>query len=451
MGAQTVHIVGGGLVGSLLSIFLAKKGFQVELYEGRSDMRKEEIDAGRSINLVITSRGLQALEQVGLREQALDIAVPVKGRMLHDVQGQTTFVPYGQRDNEVINAISRGLLNCLLLDAAEQQPSVNIHFGQRCTDYDIENKTLTFNDQTTVSADIVIGTDGAFSAIRRVMLDQVMNFDYAQSFLDSGYKELIIPATANGGYQIDQDALHIWPRGHYMLMALGNMDGSFTCTLFFPYQGEQSFAALKTEQDVIAFFEQNFPDAIALMPTLAEDFAHNPVGSLVTVKCNPWHVGGQTLLIGDAAHALVPFFGQGMNSGFEDCFVLDQLITGTDIDWETVFQQFNQQRKPNTDAIADMAVENYLEMRDTTADPVFQLKKQVGFELEKRYPERFIPRYSMVMFHPEISYAEAKRRSEIQAEILSELCANITAPEQINWGQAKRLLTSKFNDHTSAV
>lgn len=440
MRTQTVHIVGSGLVGSLLSVFLAKKGFQVELYEARSDMRKEEIDAGRSINLVITSRGLQALEQVGLREQALDITVPVKGRMLHDVQGQTTFVPYGQKENEVINAISRGLLNCLLLDAAEQQSNINIHFEQRCTDYDIQSKTLTFNDQTTVPAEIVIGTDGAFSAIRRVMLDQVMNFDYAQSFLESGYKELIIPAAANGGYRIDQHALHIWPRGHYMLMALGNLDGSFTCTLFLPYQGEQSFAALKTRHDVITFFEQTFPDAVNLMPTLAEDFADNPTGSLVTVKCNPWYVGGQTLLIGDAAHALVPFFGQGMNCGFEDCYVLDQLITGPDVDWETVFQQFNQQRKQNADAIADMAVENYIEMRDTTADPVFQLKKQVGFELEKRYPQRFIPRYSMVMFHPEISYAEAKHRSEVQAEILTELCANINEPEHVDWEQAERLI-----------
>ncbi len=440
MHPQTVHVVGSGLVGSLLSIFLAQKGFQVELYEARSDMRKQQIDAGRSINLVITSRGLQALAQVGLREQAMQITVPVKGRMLHDVQGQTTFVPYGQKDNEVINAISRGLLNCLLLDAAEQQSNINIHFEQRCTDYDIDSKTLTFNDQTTIPAEIVIGTDGAFSAVRRVMLDQVMNFDYAQSFLESGYKELIIPATASGGYRIDQQALHIWPRGHYMLMALGNLDGSFTCTLFLPYQGEQSFAALKTQDDVMAFFKQSFPDAVDLMPTLAEDFANNPTGSLVTVKCNPWHVGGQTLLIGDAAHALVPFFGQGMNCGFEDCYVLDQLITGPDIDWQSVFQQFNQQRKQNADAIADMAVENYIEMRDTTADPIFQLKKQVGFELERRYPQRFIPRYSMVMFHPEISYAEAKHRSEVQAEILTELCANITEPEQVDWEQAERLI-----------
>ncbi len=442
MSRQTVHVLGGGLVGSLLSIFLAKKGFKVELYEARTDMRQAEIDAGRSINLVITSRGLNALEQVGLREQAMDIAVPVKGRMLHDIHGQTTFVPYGQKEHEVINAISRGLLNCLLLDAAEAHPNINIQFQQRCTDYNIADKTLTFNDQNNIRADIVIGTDGAFSSVRRAMLDQVMNFDYAQSFLESGYKELFIPPGENNGYRIDKDALHIWPRGQYMLMALANMDGSFTCTLFFPYQGPQSFAALKTEQDVITFFQKTFPDAVSLMPTLAEDFVNNPVGSLVTVKCNPWHVGGQALLLGDAAHALVPFFGQGMNCGFEDCFVLDQLLDTLEPDWESVFKQLNEQRKFNADAIADMAVENFIEMRDTTADPLFQLKKQVGFELEKRYPERFIPRYSMVMFHPEISYAEAKQRSEVQAKVLDKLCANISSPEQLDWAEVERLLAT---------
>jgi len=443
MNQQTLHITGGGLVGCLLSIFLARKGFQVELYEALPDLRKSKRDAGRSINLVITSRGLQALDQVGLREQAMQIALPVKGRMLHDIEGETTFVAYGQKDNEVINAISRGLLNALLLDTAESYPNINIHFEHRCTDYDIATKTLTFNRQKNIQADVVIGTDGAFSAVRRAMLDQVMNFDYAQSFLQSGYKELVIPANKSGDYRIDQNCLHIWPRGHYMLMALPNIDGSFTCTLFFPYQGKQSFAALKTEQDVVVFFAETFPDAVSLMPTLAEDFSDNPVGSLVTIKCHPWHVGGQALLLGDAAHALVPFFGQGMNCGFEDCSVLDRLIDNTEQDWASIFKQLNEQRKPNADAIAELAVENFTEMRDTTADPLFQLKKQVGFELEKRYPKRFIPRYSMVMFHPEIPYAEAKRRSEIQAEILSRLCADITTLGQIDWVEAGRLISEK--------
>ena len=440
MTQQKIHIVGNGLIGSLLSVFFARKDFEVELYETRPDMRQSKIGGGRSINLVVTERGLQALDAVGLKDKALKISTPMKGRMLHDIEGKKTYVPYGQKDNEVINAISRGALNMLLMDAADDYENINTHFDKRCTDYDLKNNVLTFNASEKVEAEIVIGADGAFSAIRRAMLGQMMNFDYAQNFLDAGYKELIIPAAKDGGFVMEDDALHIWPRGQYMLIALPNKDGSFTCTLFFPYEGEDSFAALKNSEDVIAFFKRVFPDALELMPTLAEDFAENPVGSLVTVRCNPWHVDGQALLIGDAAHAIVPFFGQGMNCGFEDCFVLDQLIKDGDPDWASVFREFNKLRKPNAEAIADMAIENYTEMRDTTADPKFQLKKQVGFELEKRFPDNFIPRYSMVMFHPEIPYAEAKRLSEIQGNMLEKLCADITDSTQVNWQEAENLL-----------
>ncbi|HRQ61937.1 MAG TPA: FAD-dependent monooxygenase, partial [Alphaproteobacteria bacterium] len=253
-----------------------------------------------------------------------------------------------------------------------------------------DTKTITLNGKEKVQADVVIGADGAFSALRKTMLDKVMNFDYSQSFLDAGYKELVIPPGPGGEFLIEKEALHIWPRGAYMMIALPNTDGNFTCTLFF---GRDGFDALKTPTDIKTFFEKNFPDALALMPTLIEDFTNNPTGSLVTVKCNPWHIGGQALLIGDAAHAIVPFFGQGMNCGFEDCFVLDELVSGPGADWESVFAKFNMLRKPNADAIADMAAENFIEMRDTTADPKFQLKKKIGFELEKRYPQRFIPRY----------------------------------------------------------
>lgn len=434
---KTIHILGSGLVGTLAAIFMAQKGFQVELFEARPDMRKTGTGGGRSINLVVTDRGLRALDKVGLKEKVLDISIPMKGRMLHDVQGQTTFVPYGQKDNEVINAVSRGLLNCLLMDAAEARGNINIHFDKRCTAYDPDTKTITLNGKEKVQADVVIGADGAFSALRKTMLDKVMNFDYSQSFLDAGYKELVIPPGPGGEFLIEKEALHIWPRGAYMMIALPNTDGNFTCTLFF---GRDGFDALKTPTDIKTFFEKNFPDALALMPTLIEDFTNNPTGSLVTVKCNPWHIGGQALLIGDAAHAIVPFFGQGMNCGFEDCFVLDELVSGPGADWESVFAKFNMLRKPNADAIADMAAENFIEMRDTTADPKFQLKKKIGFELEKRYPQRFIPRYSMVMFHPEIPYAQAKHLSEIQDGILEKLCANISTPEQTDWVEAERLL-----------
>ena len=443
MTQQIVHVVGSGLVGTLTALFLAREGFQVELYERRPDMRRLEMSAGRSINLVITDRGLQAVEKVGLREKIMEITIPMKGRMLHDLEGKTTYVPYGQTEREVINSISRGQLNCLLLDAVDEAPNINIHFEHRCSDYDLPNSLISFDNGKKVQAPVAFGTDGSFSALRRAMLDHVKNFNYSQDFLEHGYKELNIPASPNGDYALGKNYLHIWPRENYMLIALPNLDGSFTCTLFYPYEGEESFAALQSETDVRDLFERVFPDALPLMPTLVEDFFENPTGPLVTVRCQPWHVEGQLTLLGDAAHAIVPFFGQGMNSGFEDCRVLGDLLVqhrAAVMDWPALFKAFEKERKVNADAIADLALENFVEMRDKTADPLFQLKKQVGFELENRFPELFIPRYSMVMFHPDIPYAEAKRRSEVQAKVLAQLCADIESPEQVDWGKAERLL-----------
>ncbi len=450
MSTETIHVVGGGLIGPLTAIILAKKGFDVTLYERRPDMRKGGVPAGRSINLVVTSRGLKALEEVGLRDKALEIAIPMKGRMLHDTEGNTSFVPYGQKEDEVIYAISRGLLNILLLEAADAYDNLDISFNRRCTNYNVEKATLTFLNEETqqeehIKAAVTIGTDGAWSVIRQAMLENVENFSYAQNFLEHGYKELVIPPAEDGGFRIDKHALHIWPRKSYMLIALPNMDGNFTCTLFSPYEGEDSFEALQTKQDVAAFFQRVFPDAVALMPTLADDFFNNPTGALATIRCNPWRIGGQAIVLGDAAHGIVPFFGQGMNCGFEDCTALNALLEFDNPDWETLFKELEKQRKPNTDAIADMAIENFVEMRDTTADPKFQLKKQIGFELEKRYPDQFIPRYSMVMFHPEIPYAEARRLSEIQDGILDKLSADISSTEQINWDEAERLVCGSNN------
>jgi kynurenine 3-monooxygenase len=443
MANNTVHVVGSGLAGSLMAVFLGKKGFNVELYERRADMRKEEMSAGRSINLALTDRGIQALEKVGLKDKIMDMTIPMRGRILHDTEGQTTFVPYGQKEHEIIHSLSRGLLNSVLMDAAEENNHVNIHFNHHCTEYNPKESILTFEtgeEEQIVHADVTIAADGAFSAVRKSLLDNVMNFDYSQSFLEYGYKELCIPPNEKGEWAMEREALHIWPRKNYMLIALPNLDNSFTCTLFYPYEGENSFAKLKTKEDVQTFFERDFPDALALMPTLTEDFFSNPTGALATIKCNPWHIGGKALVIGDAAHAIVPFFGQGMNCSFEDCSVLDSLITEGEENWEKVFSDLNEERKPSTDAIADMALENFVEMRSTTADPKFQLKKKVGFELEKRFPEKFIPRYSMVMFHPEIPYAEARRRSQIQDKILNQLCENITEPEQLDWEKASNLV-----------
>lgn len=444
MSKETIHVVGSGLVGSLTALYLGQEGYQVELYERRGDMRKLDLSAGRSINLVITDRGLQAVDRVGLKEKILEITIPMKGRMLHDVKGETTFVPYGQNPDEVINSVSRGLLNCLLMDAVEEYPNINLHFEHRCSGYDIDDKTIHFTNGRKVPAEIAIGTDGSFSAVRRSMLDQVRNFNYSQSFLEHGYKELNIPATASGDYAIGKEYLHIWPRENFMLIALPNLDGSFTCTLFYPYEGAESFDAIKTEADVKSFFEREFPDAVPLMPDLVNDYFDNPVGALVTVRCSPWNVGGQCTLLGDAAHAIVPFFGQGMNSGFEDCRVLGDLLKrhrkGEQTDWEALFSEFSERRIPNAEAIADLALENFIEMRDSTADPLFQLKKKVGFELEKRYPELFIPRYSMVMFHPDIPYAEALNRSEMNNRLLSRLCEGVNEPEEIDWSRAELLV-----------
>lgn len=441
MEKKKIDVIGAGLVGSLASILLAQKGYNIELYEGRPDMRAADISAGRSINLVITSRGIKAAEKAGIKDKVMALTLPIKGRMLHDVEGKTTYVPYGQKDDEVIYSISRGLLNKLLLEEADKSENINIHFEKPCRGYDTSKRMLRF-DEGDIASEITIGTDGAFSPVRKSMLDQVMNFNYSQSFLPQGYKELVIPADEHGDYRISKEHLHIWPRGDYMLMALPNLDGSFTCTLFLDFEGEESFAALQTKDDVQEFFQRVFPDVLPHMQTLTEDFFENPTGSLVTVKCAPWHIGGQACLMGDAAHAIVPFFGQGMNCGFEDCSVLDELLENSEEKWDEVFTRFHNMRKENTDAIADMAVENFIEMRDKTADPKFQLKKQIGFELEKRFPQKFIPRYSMVMFHPEIPYAEARRRSEAQDKLLDILCANINDPAQTNWNEAERLIAN---------
>ena len=442
MTAKHIHIVGGGLVGGLAAIVLAKLGLKVSLSERRADMRKVKVAAGRSINLAVTARGLKALSEVGLKEQVLAMAVPMKGRMLHDIDGKTTFVPYGQKEHEVIHSVSRGDLNKLLLIKAGEFANVEMAFNRRCTGY--RDSVLTFIDEETgkeepVKADVVIGTDGAGSALRQAMQAQVKGFIESQDVLAHSYKELSIPAAEVGGFRMEKNALHIWPRKNYMLIALPNLDGSFTVTFFFPREGQESFSALKTPADVTAFFTQHFPDAAALMPVLAEDFFANPTGVMVTVKCAPWHAEGKLMLLGDAAHAIVPFFGQGMNCGFEDCSAFGMLLK-QELDWKTLFTRLETERKPNADAIADMALENFIEMRDTVADPKFQLKKQIGFELERRYPGKFVPRYAMVVFHPEIPYAEAKQRSEVQDRVLDDLSAHITAISQVDWQKADALL-----------
>ena len=439
-----VHIIGGGLVGALTAVFLAKRDYSVSMHERRSDMRKGKVEVGRSINLAVTSRGFKALEEVGLKQDVLDIAIPMKGRMLHDLDGKTTFVPYGQKESEVIYSVSRGELNKLLLTKAGEYKNVDISFDQRCISHNLKTNEVIFVDektsaQKTVQAKVALATDGAWSVTRKAMLENVMNFNYSQSFEAHGYKELVIPPAEGSGFRIDKHSLHIWPRKSFMMIALPNLDGSFTCTLFLAYKGAVSFEALKTPDDVKAFFTREFPSALALMPTLTEDFFRNPTGALATIRCAPWHVDDKLMLLGDAAHAIVPFFGQGMNCGFEDCSKLGELLDSEN-NWKTLFEKLEADRKPNADAIGTLALENFVEMRDTVADAKFQLKKQIGFELEKRYPGKFIPRYAMVVFHPEIPYAEAYRRGQEQEIILDTLAAGISDVSQVDWKKADQLM-----------
>jgi kynurenine 3-monooxygenase len=426
-----IAIVGAGLVGSLLAIYLAKRGYTISLYERRADMRQGNADAGRSINLALSTRGIRALEEVGLAEQLKKVAIPMHGRMMHDLQGSLAFLPYG-KEGQFINSISRSDLNIVLMDEAEKL-GVNIFFGHRCTHVDLEKTELSFTStykhyntstpqhfNTPPQAfDLVIGADGAFSAIRWAM-QQNDRFNFSQHYIDHGYKELHIPAGSNGEFLLEKNALHIWPRESYMMIALPNLDGSFTCTLFFPFEGDPSFASLKTSDETWAFFTSVFPDAVKLIPNLLSDFNTNPTSSLVTIKCFPW-TKNKTLLIGDAAHGIVPFYGQGMNAGFEDCRILNDLLNKHQDIWEEVMPAFQQLRKPDTDAIAQLAFDNFVEMRDLVADADFLLRKKIEAKLHALYPQQWIPQYSMVTFHDNIRYSEAYATGQKQKKIMDEV------------------------------
>lgn len=445
--AQSITITGAGLAGSLLAVMLAQRGFDVALYEKRQDLRKHAISAGRSINLALAARGIAALQTADLFEAVQPLLIPMPGRQLHDREGKLQFHPYSRNPEEVNYSVSRGGLNAVLLDAAEATGKVKVYFEHAVEAYDCKTGELRLNNTATqqpatITALPLIATDGAGSVIRHAMVQQG-HTTATEDLLPHGYKELVIPPQ-NGTHQMRPDALHIWPRGGYMLIALPNLDGSFTVTLFLPHEGEPGFDQLTSPVAVQDFFAREFPDALALMPSLAEDFFTNPTGIMGTVRCTPWHVGDKALLLGDAAHAIVPFHGQGMNCAFEDCRVLTELLDRHGPDWATIFSTISANRKADADAIADMALENYVEMRDTVRDPKFQLQKQVGWELEKRLPGLFIPRYEMVMFHPEISYAEAQRRGAIQQNILATVTATAETQESVDLQRAEQLAREKL-------
>lgn len=439
---QTITLIGAGLTGPLLGLELARRGFKIEIFERRPDMRRAKISAGRSINLAVSARGIHALDRAGLWKDMQNIVVPMKGRMMHSSASELTFQPYGRNEREVINSVSRADLNIAVMNAAESH-GVKINFQQRCTGMNLKTAQIRIRDERegterSIDADVVIGCDGSASAIRGEMLN-LNRFNFSQQYLDYGYKELTIPAATNGNHVLDAHALHIWPRGNYMLIALPNVDGTFACILFLPFEGQDSFARLTSPSIVREFFQSRFPDASRMMPQLEDNFFANPTGAMVTVKCSPWHVGQNALLLGDAAHAIVPFFGQGINCGFEDCTVFLELLDFHAPDWERVFREFELARKANTDAIADMALENFVEMRDHVADPRFLLRKKVELALEAKYPQIFVPKYSMVTFH-RVPYATAKRRGEIQDRILNDLCSGLDSTEELDWKRADELI-----------
>ncbi|MEL6810644.1 MAG: NAD(P)/FAD-dependent oxidoreductase [Bacteroidota bacterium] len=425
---DNILIIGAGLCGSLLALRMAQRGYQVTLIEKRPDLRQVEQDAGRSINLAFSNRGIKAMKMVGLEEKVMKLCIPMYGRMIHDKEGNTFLSKYSGRESEYINSISRPGLNMLLLDAAEKMPNVEIIFNKACLAVDLENATATFKDdrtgeEVTYSGDVLFGTDGAGSAVRRSMFNhRKFLFSFSQEWLTHGYKEITIPATEDGGYRTEKAALHIWPRGEDMLIALPNLDGSFTVTLFLPYSNsDYCFDNLTTPEMVMKYFTQEFPDAVALMPNLVEEFFENPTGPLGTIKCSPWNSYGKTLLLGDAAHAIVPFYGQGMNASFEDVVVFDEILDKLEGDWNAVFKSYEQERKKDTDAIADLAVDNFHEMKEHTASPLFQEKRKLEIALEEEFPKDYSSKYSLVTFNENIPYSEALRRGRAQDKAILNL------------------------------
>ena len=439
-------IVGAGLVGSLLSIYLAKRGYAVSVFERRSDMRQSRMSAGRSINLALSDRGIKALEEVGIMDEIRKIAIPMHGRYIHNADGSHAYQPYG-KEGQYINSVSRGELNKKLMDLAEAN-GVNIQFDVRCERIDFEKNCIHFDKGVTEGPfDVIFGSDGAYSAARLSYQLQTDRFQYQQYFIDFGYKELTIPPSADGKFMMQEDALHIWPRGNYMLIALPNTDKSFTCTLFFPFEGKPSFASLDTAEKVRQFFNETFSDAAAMMPTLEEDFMKNPTSSLVTVKCFPWVKENKFALIGDAAHAIVPFFGQGMNCGFEDCSVLNALIEKHKENWDLILPEYQQLRKPDGDAIADLAINNFVEMRDKVADPKFLLQKKIEGWFSGKYPQKWIPAYSQVTFSPHIRYSEALRNGLHQEEIMKDIMKMPDITSNWNSPAVEQLILDKIS-HT---
>jgi kynurenine 3-monooxygenase len=438
---ENIAIVGCGLVGSLLSCYLAKKGYKIDVYERRPDMRQGNAEGGRSINLAMSERGWKALDKIGMKEKLSTIAIPMFGRQIHNSDSSEVFQPYG-KEGQAIYSISRGELNRILTEQADTYSNVNLHFNHKCAEVNFKSNTITFEDTQNkkshaVQPDLIFGTDGAFSEVRYAM-QKTPFFNFSQQYIEHGYKELCIPPTADGKHRIEKNALHIWPRKSFMLIALPNLDGSFTVTLFAPFKGENSFESIKNDADITAYFEKHFPSALKHMPNLVNDYHENPTSGLVTTRAYPWHYKNACLL-GDAAHAVVPFYGQGMNAGFEDCRILDEIIDEKGIEnWQQVLEKYSELRAPDGNAIADLALRNFIEMRDSTANPQFLLRKKLEQFLMEKFPKRFLPQYSMVTFS-NIRYSTALHKGDEQIIMLENLLKKYPLPD--DWDNPELLTT----------
>lgn len=450
---QHILIIGAGLCGSLLALRMAQRGYRVTLMEKRPDLRVLSLDSGRSINLAFSDRGMKGLKLVGLEEQVKPLCIPMSGRMIHDREGNTFMSPYSGRSHEYINSISREDLNIMLLDECDKMPSIKTHFNQKCIEVNLEEGKATFQhfiteEKKIYKADVIMGADGVGSALRKSMLShRKFLFSYGQHFLTHGYKELSFPATQEGGFSVEKNALHIWPRGKDMMIALPNLDGSFTVTLFLSWdEGKYSFDKLDTPHTIKSYFEKEFPDALQLMPNLVKEFEENPTSPLGTIKCSPWHAYGKVLLIGDAAHGIVPFYGQGMNSAFEDIVVLDQFIEKYEGDWKSIFKAYQDVRKDDTDAIADLAVDNFHEMKAHTARPIFQEKRKLEIAFEREFPNEYFSKYSLVTFREDLRYSEAMRRGRIQDKAILNLIYDGKLTESLTLRQKLELVLRQTKD-----
>ncbi|MAN59102.1 MAG: kynurenine 3-monooxygenase [Flavobacteriaceae bacterium] len=457
---EHILIIGAGLCGSLLALRMGQRGYRVTLVEKRPDLREVDQDAGRSINLALSDRGLRGLRLAGVEEAALALCIPMNGRMIHPAHGEPFLSAYSGRENEYINSVSRPGLNKLLLDAAEELDSVSIIFNHSCESVILENAAATFTNHATgktvtMKGDILIGADGAGSAVRKSMFqDRQLLFSFSQQWLTHGYKEIEIPAAKNGGYRTYKNALHIWPRGEDMLIALPNLDGSFTVTLFLPYKdSDYCFENLTSAEKVIEYFETEFPDAVSLMPNLIDEFFTHPTGPLGTIKCSPWSSYGKTLLMGDAAHAIVPFYGQGMNASFEDVVVFDAILAENEGQWETIFSKYESVRKKDTDAIADLAVDNFHEMKEHTASALFQQKRKLELEFEREFPKEYHSKYSLVTFNEKISYSQALRQGRAQDKAILNLLDDGSLPKTLSLREKLRLVQKTTQEllHDDAV